>query len=199
MRHEILKIGISSRTHLTTRHASPQNHVQINCSTPEKPTISGVPDKLWSVLQNNLWHATSLRHAHAIIKSKYIKHHTLESFYPDGFSRSIGAVSLFDFRNPSEALRLNPECWTGWLGKERRAPLAVWLRIEANQCMQRSIIEPHSLFRIWQSQGQAYKILPCVEAAHVGSIPIRAITGILLINAFNVCQFYLLDDIALCN
>jgi len=159
--------------------------------------VDGVPDELWEVLRGHLWHATSSTNARSILDSKKIKHDIPEAFYCDAFVRSFGGVSLFDFRVPPNALQLDPSSWRGWLGREKRAPVAVWFRIDVNACAQDSIIEPAALFGMWQCYGGNLKILPAVEAAHVGPVPIDAIASVLLIDAFDSRRFLQLEHVAL--
>lgn len=143
-----------------------------------------IPSSLWNILEDNLWHATSIQSAIKIFQSNLIRFDNPKSFYPDSYVRNIGAVSLFDFRG-GYWQNIDTSYWIGWLGKEKRAPYAVWFCIDELKCDQSAIISGYDVYRCWLADGNNKKIIPYVEGAHKGYVKLKSVSKILIIDAFN--------------
>jgi hypothetical protein len=139
-------------------------------------------------LRNGLWHSTSYGRYVQILESGAIlpepsiadneRHGTAmgPDFYP--FVRWLGGVSLFDFRDFDERNYGERFPMSNWQDFVPRPGLpvgrAVWIGIDRAQ-VQQSLIEGHALTARWQSESAYHhKVMPMIEAAHVGAVPRRS-------------------------
>lgn len=97
-----------------------------------------------------------------------------ESHYP--FVRSIGGVSLFDFRGFDEATyseRYPMSSWHSFVPCSHRSDEAIWLEIDIETAAE-NFVPGSELLAQWKESGQLHrKIMPIIEAAHIGPLPIK--------------------------
>ena len=106
--------------------------------------------------------------------------------YP--FVRSIGGVSLFDFRGfeESEYEKNYPvSSWLEFVPCRSKNDSAVWIEINLSQ-IEEHFIDGSTLLAEWKKSGQQYrKIMPQIEAAHIGPIGINAFRKVLLYQKYS--------------
>ena len=145
-----------------------------------------------SLLYGRLWHTTSPARYQMIIEAGHILPDPQISdqerwgacrgpeFYP--YVRSLCGVSLFDFEN------FNPEhygkkyplsTWREFVPYRRTWGHAIWIEIN-RQVIFEDFISAKNLLARWK-QEEAYKhnIMPMIEAAHLGPIPLAAFRCVL--------------------
>jgi hypothetical protein len=97
---------------------------------------------------------------------------------PEGHSyvRSIGGVSLFDFRE-FDAVSYSekyPSCsWGTFVPCLDSWDSAVWIEIDDAQ-LGHAFFSGSDLLKRWKAEGSSRRIMPLIEAAHIGSLPCRA-------------------------
>lgn len=127
-------------------------------------------------LRGHLWHATDHRAVRAILASGSVRSDATPR-YANGFCRSIGAVSLFDF---AEMDRLTPGFhWTEWL--LRPGEVTYWLQVDRTAAAP-AIVEPAELLeRYNRTVGEhcGARLVGGLEAAHVGPVPLDHVSAIL--------------------
>lgn len=139
------------------------------------------------LLQGGLWHTTSAERFESILDAGEIspdppipnlqRWGTAKgpSLYP--FVRSIGGVSLFDFsgfdesayntKYPLSMWKTFVPCFSGW-------DEAVWIELDRS-AIANGFIDGTALLARWRQQNElGRKIMPIIEAAHIGPIPISA-------------------------
>ena len=152
-------------------------------------------------LLGSVWHTTSIERFRQILLDKAIlpepptitdserwKASKGADLYP--YVRMIGGVSLFDFRGFDEDKysRDYPlSSWAEFVPRLRKWKTAVWIEIDIN-AVSKNLILGHDLVAKWKEQG-AYKhtIMPIIEVAHVGPLPISAFQRILTYSENTSC------------
>ena len=139
------------------------------------------------ILRGSLWHTTSAGRLDSILKTCSIlpnpqipdsERWSTEcgpNFYP--YVRSIGGVSIFDFtefdefiyseKYPMSSWRIFVPCFDKW-------DTAIWIELNL-EIIKKDFIDGSTLLELWKQQ-EAYrrKIMPKIEAAHVGPIHVNA-------------------------
>lgn len=138
----------------------------------------GLPHSLWSILDKKLWHATSVDALRNITREGQITV-SKNPRYPSSLCYSLDSVCLFDFGETAKEFDNQFNNWCGWFGSQQQDRIAVWLEINrANVgCCLLNAGESHSIWR----QNLSKKFIPGVEACHRGSLPISAVSKLLLI------------------
>lgn len=152
------------------------------------PTL---PTELWPVLSRKLWHATHIDKALAIVAVGQIAPDA-PATYANGYCRSIGGISLFDFRGPDEDAAAVLHCgWTRWLSghhADGEDKIGVWFEIDpAKQPPHVASTELYAHYWANRSQDARGKPstrdpMPRCEACHRGPIPLDAVKSVLLID-----------------
>ena len=152
------------------------------------------PDQFCSLILNEgLWHTTSSDRLEAIVASGAIKvepaisdnerHKTANGPANYPFARSIGAVSIFDFSNFDPAgygVRFPVSNWRAFVPCYHKWSRAIWIEIDATECGSK-IISGAALLNRWRmEEAYAHTLMPHIEGAHVGDIPITAIKNVLV-------------------
>ena len=151
----------------------------------------GLPEALWSQLDGRLWHATGRDGLLGIVAHKEIRV-AVDNRYVGSFCRNQGCVSLFDFGPASDDNSNQFDNWSGWLGHQQEARVAVWLEIDRAN-VRENLSDPIAVreaLRLLMDQRRAEKkihepgitIIPGVEACHKGPIPLAAVADVLLID-----------------
>lgn len=137
-------------------------------------------------LCNGIWHTTSERRFKSILEDGYI------SPTPDlpeqerwgtalgsnhfPYARYLGGVSLFCFAGfdakkyeaeyPLSSWRAFVPCCSKW-------PKAVWIELQLDKL--NNYVSPEELLFTWKkSESYGHKIMPMIEAIHLGPVPLSA-------------------------
>ncbi len=143
--------------------------------------------KFPEILRGSVWHTTTPKRYESIIeKGSILPEPDLsdserwgtakgETHYP--YVRSIGGVSLFDFRNFDEeqySKRYPVSSWRAFVPCSHRSDEAIWIQINL-QLVKENYISGEALLAEWKSSGELRrKIMPLIEAAHIGQISATA-------------------------
>jgi len=154
-------------------------------TAPYRETVSA--EQALEVLGEGLWHTTSEPGFTGILSVGSIlvepnipdeeRWHTLRGpdYYP--YVRKLGGVSLFDFEgfepaSYSEQYRLSS--WRTFIPMRRERRVAVWIEIDRGM-VSGNLIGRNALLERWKTEAaQRHNIMPNLEAAHLGDIPIDA-------------------------
>lgn len=144
-----------------------------------------IPDELWNYLSGHRWHATSLKGLEGIVRSGSIK------VKPEGYNRlckSMEVICLFDFGSSSEDIKSLGH-WSEWCGHhqttvERKAGMpakrvGIWLRLRDDYNNDR-LIDAAALRKISQEHLDKL-VIPGVEAAHLGSLPVSKLDQVVVV------------------
>ena len=147
------------------------------------------------LLRNGLWHTTNNERFEGILTSAGI---LPEPPIPDSqrwgtaggpglypFVRSIGGVSLFDFlgfeesvysaRYPNSMWKIFVPCFSSW-------EEAIWIEIDRAAIVDK-FIDGSALVALWKKQNElGRKIMPVIEAAHIGPVPVSAFRKVYAFN-----------------
>jgi hypothetical protein len=94
--------------------------------------------------------------------------------YP--YVRSIGGVSLFDFRGfeaESYSAKYPASSWGYFVPCHLDWDSAVWIEID-HEALGSAFISGVDLLAKWEVEGYVRRIMPLIEAAHIGPLPCRA-------------------------
>lgn len=139
------------------------------------------------ILREGIWHTTSVERFEGILAAGSIlpdppipdmdRWGTAcgPSHYP--FVRSIGAVSVFDFsgfdeatyevKYPNSMWRIFVPCFSKWAE-------SIWIELDRSAIKDR-FIDGKAVVERWKQQNElGRKIMPIIEAAHIGPVPISA-------------------------
>ncbi|WP_157230851.1 hypothetical protein [Kiloniella laminariae] len=163
---------------------------------------------VWRELWGRLWHTTHPERFLGILKDGAIRP---EPDIPDSerwntrrgsalfpFVRSIEGVSLFDFfdfdpiayqkRCPISTWREFAPFRSNWAG-------AVWLEVERRNILS-SFISGDKLLESWKNKKQfSRNIMPYIEAAHIGDLPLSSIRRVIFIRARDKGRFHFFDPL----
>ncbi len=146
-----------------------------------------------SVLRNRLWHSTTPARYQLILASGAIlpepempdsaRWGTAQGpeFYP--YVRFLGGVSLFDFSDFDEKKyekKFPLSNWHSFVPQNELEGNKVWLEIDPARVGD-SLFTGKALLQRWKKE-EAYKhkVMPEVEAAHMGPVPLLAVAQVLL-------------------
>lgn len=144
-----------------------------------------IPDELWNHLSGHRWHATSLKGLEGIVGSGAIE---VRAEGYNGLCKSMGAISLFDFGPTAEDIKSMGH-WSEWCGHQQTSSerskgipakrVGIWLRLRDDYTNDR-LIEAGAFRKI--SLVQLNKlVIPGVEAAHIGSLPVCKLDQVVVI------------------
>jgi hypothetical protein len=146
-----------------------------------------------SVLHGRLWHTTSLERYQMIITEGYIlpeppipdeqrwKTCRGPHYYP--YVRSLSGVSLFDFEGfaPDNYSEEYPNSrWRAFVPYREAWGQAVWIELDRRAIAKGFINGKMLLERRDQEGALRHDIMPIIEAAHLGPIPIAAFRRVLI-------------------
>lgn len=138
----------------------------------------GLPDILWSKLNERLWHATERDGLSGMIADGEIRVGVGDR-YTKSFCRCQGGVCLFDFGPTATDDSNQLGHWNGWFGHQQEASIAIWLEIDRAKSIKR-LLDAGTAREKWL-ETQSKTFIPGVEACHIGPIPMTAVAGALLI------------------
>lgn len=99
-------------------------------------------------------------------------------YYP--YVRTLGGVSLFDFNgfNPTDySNRYRASSWEEFIPYRSVWKGAVWIELDTEALGQGFVSGPVLLER-WKRDDVGNRIMPLIEAAHMGSIPVTAFKSV---------------------
>ncbi|WP_439136272.1 hypothetical protein [Pseudomaricurvus sp.] len=140
------------------------------------------------ILAESVWHTTTPERYASILRDRFILPEPEltdserwgtamgESHYP--YVRSIGGVSLFDFRGFDEftySERYPMSSWHSFVPCSHRSDEAIWLEIDVKSAAG-NFLSGRELLNKWKESEQLRrKIMPFIEAAHLGPLPLNLI------------------------
>lgn len=153
-----------------------------------KPTL---PADIWPALAGKLWHATHIDKALAIIADGQVRPDA-DAKHVYGYCRSLGGVSLFDFRHGDANAERVLHCgWTRWLGghhADDEDEIGIWFEIDPTRVephiAQHAIYDHYLANRTYGDDGRLLvrDPMPRCEACHIGPISLRSVRSVLLID-----------------
>lgn len=145
------------------------------------------------LLRDRLWHSTTPERYKLICASGAIlpepklqdcaRWGTAQGreFYP--YVRHLGGVSLFDFSEFDESKyekRFPMSNWYSFVPRSDVGGNKVWMEID-RVCISKSLILGKELLEKWKREcAYKHKIMPEIEAAHIGPLPLEAVSQVLL-------------------
>lgn len=169
---------------------------------PDEKMIDDI-GPIWRELCGGVWHTThpdrflSILNAGAILPEPSIPNGERwgvglgPDHYP--FVRSIGGVSLFDFRDfdPVTYQENYPvSMWRTFVPYQRRWAGAIWLEVDCEKTEAKFVSAQDLLERRVTPEDRGRNILPNLEAAHIGNLPISSIRRALFIRAGDEEEFH---------
>ena len=137
-------------------------------------------------VSSGIWHTTRPDRFRAILESGAVlpepsipdsqrwSTNSGPAWYP--YVRTLGGVSLFDFCG-FEAQSYGERCplstWTEFVPYREEWKASVWIEIEVG-LLGKNFISGKDLLDRWKTAGIGNRIMPEIEAAHIGPIPCAA-------------------------
>jgi hypothetical protein len=154
-------------------------------------------DTALAALTGGLWHTTTPDRFQTIMKTGAIlpepdipENQRLSTAQgPDGWhlTRKLGAVSLFDFANfdPAEYEKKCPiSNWYYFVPFRKEIGAAIWIEIDRFK-LTKSFISGTELLNIWKDGHLRHRLMPYIEAAHIGPLSISIFRRVLLADKNN--------------
>ena len=141
-------------------------------------------DDVLATLHGGLWHTTSPQRFDSITRDREIRPDPPipdakrwgtsrgPEFFP--YVRTLGGVSLFDFADfdPDTYSSSYPmSSWTEFVPFRDDWGTAIWIEID-RAAVRAALIPPAALLQRWKdTDSYRHRLMPCIEAAHLGPIP----------------------------
>jgi len=155
---------------------------------------SDVAARVLETLRGGVWHTTNSNRYKAILSTGAI---LPEPPIPDcnrwgnglgtigcPYVRSIGGVSLFDFRDfdPDEYSNEYPiSSWREFVPFRSEWGEAIWIEVDVSEVRTRFISGREILDR-WKMEQATNRFMPLIEAAHIGALPVKAFRQVLYVS-----------------
>jgi hypothetical protein len=97
------------------------------------------------------------------------------------YLRSIGGVSLFDFRDfdPEEYSKKYPiSTWREFVPYRSSWGEAIWIEVDVSEVMA-GFISGREILDRWKAEQATNRFMPLIEAAHIGALPFKAFKQVL--------------------
>lgn len=144
---------------------------------------------MWAALRRGIWHITLPNRYESILADREIRpepknvrdverYGTLKGVEGYPYVRSIGGVSLFDFDGFDPIARSDHSCGRAWhtfVPYPSTWDSAIWLEI-TRTAVAPNLVSAAELKEGWEKGNQGRKLIPEIEIAHRGPLPIIAIT-----------------------
>jgi hypothetical protein len=144
-------------------------------------------------LQGSVWHTTSSGRFRGILRSGAIlpepgiketdRWGTSQGSKYHPYVRTLGAVSLFDFRGFDHKLysaKYPNSTWREFVPYRSAWKEAVWIEIDVSR-LGRAFISGPALLARWRADKVGNRIMPMIEAAHIGPLPRTAFKEVFLV------------------
>ena len=173
---------------------------------PDEETVKEV-GPIWGELHGGLWHTTHPERFVGILECGAILPEPKKIPNDDRWSTSqgpkhypyvrfIGGVSLFDFHefDPKSYQSKCPNSnWREFVPYRRVWDGAVWIEIDREHTSP-CFLSGGDLFTKWDSSGDwGHKLMPYIEAAYLGPLPLTALRRALFIRAMDYGRFHELE------
>jgi len=181
-----------------------------NDRIPNDVNLGGM-GTLHDLLHGGLWHTTHPDRVPSIVASGKImvepnikEKERWGSKERPPFVRKIGGISLFDFRDfaPDQYAVSHPlSSWQYFVPHRKDWDGAVWLKINRAD-VSNSFVSADDIVERWDVTGnRGHNVMPRIEAAHLGNLPISAVRSAFLtwdggrqfrdfdIRSFDPCHF----------
>ncbi len=112
--------------------------------------------------------------------------------------RSIGGVSLFDFRDfdPEVYSQNYPiSTWREFVPYRSAWGEAIWIEIDVSEVLA-GFISGHEILDRWKAEGATNRFMPLIEAAHIGALPLKAFKQVLHVSKETRTLHQLTEDVA---
>ena len=150
---------------------------------------------VWRELHGGLWHTTHPVRFLSILKSAAIlpeppiadsdRWATRNGPTNHPYARFIGGLSLFDlhsFDSEAYSAKFPSSSWREFVPYRRRWGGAAWIEIDREKAP--ALIPGHDLLARWRAGDDlAHNLMPIVEAAHLGPLPLSAMKRCVIISA----------------
>lgn len=143
-------------------------------------------------LLGGIWHTTKPEHFKSILKDRFIfpegpipdseRWGTTKGSHSYPFVRSINGISLFDFRAFDEGTYSNQypnSMWKNFVPYTQGWDTAIWIEIDISKVNSNFIDGKALLVQRKKQKQYNRKIMPLIEAAHIGPLPKQAFRQIL--------------------
>ena len=107
--------------------------------------------------------------------------------YGNSFCRQLGRVALLDFGPTAVDDWGQFNNWSGWIGHQQQARVAVWLEIDRRAAAQ-NVIDAGALHHKWKDN-PSKQVSPGVEAGHRDPVPVGCIGALVLIDRYGWSTF----------
>ena len=114
------------------------------------------------------------------------------------YVRSIGGVSLFDFRDFDSGVYSEQypiSSWREFVPYRSAWGEAIWIEIDVSQLIP-GFISGREILDRWKAEHATNRFMPLIEAAHIGALPIKAFRQVLHVSKESVTVLQLADAIA---
>jgi len=134
-------------------------------------------EEVLAELVSGVWHTTSqdrfrsILQCGAILPEPDIPENERWGGFP--YVRSIGGVSLFDFREfdaASYSEKYPSSSWGTFIPCLESWDSAVWIEID-DELLGRAFLSGSDLLKRWKAEKSSRRIMPLIEAAHIGPLP----------------------------
>jgi hypothetical protein len=128
-------------------------------------------------LDGRLWHATDKSELIGILSDGMIRPDAPPR-HANGFSRSIGAISMFDFAEADTAIPRGTAHWSEWMRPDGLT--RYWLEID-REAATGQLRDTAQTLLLWKAMPSATagRIIAGMEAVHIGPIPIKNVAEII--------------------
>jgi len=134
-----------------------------------------------------IWHSTNLKGYKKILESKYIKPNpdiseSERSSDETAFVRTMGGVSIFDFRNiniDKYSEEYAPTVWGYFIPGRAIWDKTIWLELDELK-MSENYLPPNDVMFKLNNLNTGQQIVPYLEGAHIGSIHISLIKRVMI-------------------
>lgn len=152
-------------------------------------------DRVLERVLNGVWHTTNnarfqgILAASAILPEPQIPDSERWStsqgppYYP--YVRTLGGVSLFDFRLfvPTEYSERYPlSTWRAFVPYCSTWKEAVWIELDI-EALGQGFVSGSQLLERWKGDQVGNRIMPLIEAAHIGAVPLSAFKSVFAVRA----------------
>jgi hypothetical protein len=161
----------------------------------ESHAEQALADQVLARVLNGVWHTTnSVRFRGILVAGAILPEPPIPDterwstsqgprYYP--YVRTLGGVSLFDFRefDPTEYSERYPlSTWKAFVPYCSTWKEAVWIELDI-EALGQDFVSGTQLLERWNSIQVGNRIMPLIEAAHIGAVPLSAFKSVFSVRA----------------